>query len=212
VTGFCAAVGALAEAGATCAAAGECRSNVCLAGRCAALCGDAGDCESGSCVGEVIPTSLGALFHGVCVSPGLVSCATNADCPGGACDVTLDASGQPLRVCRPVTPGASFGVGDPCLGDEFCTTGRCLFRDALGLATPYCSAPCTQDADCTNGLACRPWTVWNGGTALDASDDVGFGLCVRGGTGAVCNATGTNLCDPGLACVPTAGGAFGICQ
>ncbi len=212
VTGFCAVSGALSEAGSSCSTAGECQSNVCLDGRCAALCGGPGDCPSGSCAGGVISTSLGALFHGFCVSPALVSCITNAECPGGACDVTLDANGGAIRACRPVTQGAAFGVGDPCLGDEFCTTGRCLFRDALGLATPYCSAPCAQDGDCAGGLACRTWTVWNGGTPSDASDDLGYGLCVRGVAGAVCNATGTNLCDSGLSCDPAPGGDFGTCQ
>ncbi len=139
--------------------------NDCAAGLTCALppdesipsCVDPRDCTQFACLaGEICAAS-----H-VCCTIGEAGCGTTSDCTTLGC--------APGSRCLPDATGGTFScidfgrVGDACMRNSDCRSGRCYTRASLvldGPETGLCGVACCSNADCGAGEAC-----WAPGTGV----------------------------------------------
>ncbi|MBX3273197.1 MAG: trypsin-like serine protease [Sandaracinaceae bacterium] len=149
----------------------------------------------------LVSTPAGERVGGV-VSRGDAACTERARAT--RVDAHLDDFLTPALAAW--APG-SLALGDPCLYDAHCASGRC----AEALDEPllrFCAAPCAADAECDAPLSCQealcryptpsPGAV---GAPCASRDDCARGDCLDGrGTCSVRCVSGRGDCPTGFAC------------
>lgn len=109
-------------------------------------CAAAEDCEAGL-----------ACVAGRCADPPPGYCVGDADCTGGACDLTTNRCLLAVEMC---------GDAGACVGGAVCEEGRCVTRECEAddgcLGGRYCNGEgrcepgCRMEGDCPMGQLCDP--------------------------------------------------------
>ena len=184
----------LAEAGATCALATDCKSGFCSDGVCCRS-----DC-SGSCqscaiegsVGTCMNVPVGADPRNECPDEGVASCGRSGSCDGtGACALYVAGA-----ICRAQScDGATVSHAARCDGAGACGTAA---SDSCGAymcnaAGDNCRADCASNADCRGGAVCVNGSCGPKppGAACAVASDCASGFCV---TGVCCATACTGTC------------------
>jgi hypothetical protein len=185
-------------------------------------CDDSNDCPGGSvcsggeCVGFPC-TDDDQCLSGTCQDGACVDntpCDSDADCPGGW--TCYEGQVGDVNICVP----ASCETSDDCPGFLPCIDGACtepVLPCGPDCPTGACDgsacAPCTTDADCSNGATCE-YGLCVGGACSDDADCPWGQTCEDG----ACDLPGPDLqppggpcshdadCDHGLVC------AEGVCE
>ncbi len=173
-------------------------------GMCSAWCETGDDCPANTiCTlwgipDPVVPDQV-AGYAGLCV-PAAGSgdtCVTDLDCVVGKeyCGYFFPpGTGAPARAC--LDSGNPFGgaVGEGCDDASDCFGPLCLFQQWPDKVEPYCTSPCSTDAECDSGTVCRLLQVTpEGHPAPDGEWAAGF--CVDTDNGAPCFTTADGFCQ-----------------
>jgi hypothetical protein len=124
--------GAACDSDSACAPLGRCVSGVCIRGGAAwgEACSKTPDCADGACV------------SGTCQP----DCRAEAGCGlAGSCELAED------EVARGCVGSGRYPDGFTCRVGEDCSSGLCVFTDAVGACTKACSGP----NDCSGEWACE---------------------------------------------------------
>jgi hypothetical protein len=126
------------------------------------------------------------------------TCALDSDCPANhKCFPRSDTDGDCIRVCNlgDTTCGNGLGCATVLQDIDATMQNPDIFLTCRGLGTGGPADPCTEDANCGEGLLCD--TQGDMTCALRLCDD-------------------THMCpdipDAGLSCMPFATGSLGVCQ
>lgn len=179
----------------------------------ACLSGD--ECESGVCAGDA---NSSQFFCRQGCDPKNPSCGANETCAG-----FLDASGGACLPNSSTTPPQKNSTGAPCAGPDDCVSNLCVSLQAGTNA--FCSANCSQTADCPCGMECvgsqvgnicvigqRIACVDNGGSCT-ASSECKSGVCAGGVCKDFCDITNLYSCDLPRRCKRTEKGSpNGSCE
>ena len=155
---------------------------------CSAVCLESADCPDGFMCGG-LTFSGDPNVYGAC-APAAGSgnpCGKDADCPAGeACTYNQTPLGDIEAVCLQAhDPGGQ--IGDECGGGQpRCYNDLCL---TSGGTDSFCSAVCTNHADCPDGWLC-------GGLQFTGSDEV-VGACIATGAGTGANCQTDEDCTTG---------------
>jgi hypothetical protein len=143
-----------AEIGATCAAAGDCKSGfcfdrVCCRSDCSGLCQS---CAQPGSVGTCMNVPVGADPRDECPDDGVAGCMRDGFCDGtGACALYARGTICGAQTCTATTvTHAALCDGDGTCGAT--TTDSC--GQYLCGADGKCRSTCTTSADCVAGAAC----------------------------------------------------------
>lgn len=227
--------------GGTCAAATECASGLCLAGRCSQSCNwldtrscpsgffcngmATGTCDEGLCVaGSAGGASLGApcsastqcqsllCDRGICTTPCIPSGAVG--CAAGYACQTGTSSG--CGSCQ-----QAGALGDACSSSIDCLSGLCAEQGGGSYCTRLCDAasPCGAGFTCEDvdegTSVCVPGEGSAGlGASCDANDDCASEVCVSQGSSDYCTrfCSASDPCPRDYACVMAEGDTRSVCQ
>ncbi len=165
---YCDSAAGAGGGGASCSADAECRSGLCLEGRCAEPCGGDSACPDGQ---RCEDTDVGGgVVIGVC-SPD--TCASPDGCEGGeVCWATRGAESLEFTCQTSGNPNGG-ALGERCAQDAECLGNLC--------ESGRCAGPCAAAAECIGAvpLGCEVQEVAVGSGAVEASICVGPDACDR---------------------------------
>jgi hypothetical protein len=227
------------DLGASCSAAADCTSGLCLGGSCSQTCNwlDTASCPAGFfCNGM----ATGTCDQGLCVAgsagpaPTGAACSASTDCASLLCD---------RGICTtPCIPGGAVGcaagyacqagtsagcgscqqagaLGDACAMNDDCLSGLCAAQGGRSFCTARCDAamPCPSGLDCASvdegTSVCVPSA---GGLGADCTenDDCASRVCVSQGSRDYCTrfCTASEPCPRDYECVMAADDPRSVCQ
>ena len=180
--------------------------------KCASRCATNVQCSSGH---ECVSSSCGKSINGA-------DCDNNDGCLSGFCVDHVCCNIACSGAC--VSCGETGSVGhcsyiavnraDPdCNGEDATTCGRTGLCDGAGRCTLFSENTVCESSNCSGLLENTPRTCDGRGTCRDSQlvDCAPF-LCSHGACESSCDLKGTDVCEPGHACVSsTVGAVVGIC-
>ena len=209
--------------GQTCKKNRECKTNLCLGDnhlRRLCSCRQDGDCSGG----EFCAKRSGGGSR-LCLAPGAIeiggACSENKSCKTNKCE---GPAGKKQCVCKSDSdcPGGkrcqrragkniclelnkSLSLGQACLKDKECTTGKCEGKGAMRKCV------CAKDSHCGSGQSCKKpsgrinycsaVTNLALGQPCSANKQCSSNQCAGRGTNRMCVCKTNNDCGSGLVCV-----------
>ncbi len=150
----------LAALGEPCDGDGDCRSALCVQGRCSGPCVEAEDCSAEvplDCALIEIPVGDQIVERGVCLGPP--ACERDGGCePGLIC--RLERGRDVLHAFCGAALEPGLPAGALCEEDGACATGLCQ--------SGVCGQACVGDEDCDGGLVCQRRVVELEGRNVEA--------------------------------------------
>jgi hypothetical protein len=214
-------------AGASCLESGaKCASLICLHpdldeslnGICTAYCDETTACPQDSvCSMHPVFEDNGELMgYAPMCAPRKGSLAPCADDPG-ACKFGKEYCGaifnpgtfEPSFLCVETKHQYGGWTGESCDLANPCFSGWCLFGDWAGKVDSYCTLPCDDDGDCSEGMSCRTAHVAPYEGVLPYGD-FSVGVCLNVAEGSPCFSNEPDACQYDWSSCEAIPGVFGL--
>jgi hypothetical protein len=146
--------------GASCTQPSDCRSGLCIQGKCSAPCATPLDCtQAGTCRTETVTVGALSGSFDLCV---VAPCGNTAACdPGEVCSQLQSEGGNLVAYCRQANAGGA-ALGTACAADGACASLSC--PTWLG----FCTEVCSGSADCIAASPQACVDIFNNGSSVVA--------------------------------------------